>query len=300
MLKVAWSPLYAHPLPEGHRFPMEKYELIPEQLTYEGTLGPDNFFEPGKISEETILLTHKEEYWEALKYQHISKREARKVGFPMSPQLVERAITIAEGTIQNAQYAFTYGVSMNTAGGTHHAYADRGEGFCVLNDQAIAINWLLAQNLIQRALIIDLDVHQGNGSAVLFQDNPAVFTLSVHCQQNYPLRKENSDLDIALPAFTEDDVYLSILEEHIPRVISQFQPDIIFYLAGVDVLQSDKLGKLSLSLAGCKERDRYVLTLCRAHELPVVVCLGGGYSPQIADIVEAHCNTFRLAQDMWF
>ena len=300
MLKVAWSPLYAHPLPEGHRFPMEKYELIPEQLIYEGTLTKENFFEPGKLTTETVLLTHDAAYWEALQNQSITPREARKGGFPMAPQLVERGITIADGTIQNAIFAMKHGISMNTAGGTHHSFADRGEGFCVLNDQAIAINWLLEHKHIQKAMVIDLDVHQGNGTAVLFQGRPEVFTISVHCEQNYPLRKEVSDLDISHPAFTGDEVYLQTLTQHLPQQIAAFQPDIIFYLAGVDVLETDKLGKLSLSREGCKERDRYVFSLCQKHNLPVVVCLGGGYSHQISHIVEAHCNTFRLAQEMWF
>jgi acetoin utilization deacetylase AcuC-like enzyme len=300
MLKIAWSELYEHPLPEGHRFPMEKYSLIPEQLLYEGTIEPENLYDPGKIDEATILLTHEKAYWEKLKYQQLTKREERRTGFPLSPGLVERAVTIPMGTIQGVRYAQEFGVALNGAGGTHHSFADHGEGFCLLNDIAIAANYLLLQGEIQQALVVDLDVHQGNGTASLFQGKPEVFTFSMHCEANYPLRKEKSDLDIALPPYAEDEAYLAILKENLPRLIEEVKPDIVFYLSGVDVLATDKLGKLNLSRQGCKDRDAFVFRTCKAADLPVSVSLGGGYSPDIRDIVEAHCNTFRLAREIWF
>ena len=300
MLKISWSPRYHHPLPEGHRFPMEKYSLIPEQLVYEGTIKEDNLFDPGTLEEEQVLLTHDKGYWEKLKGQQLSPREQRRTGFPLSPAFVERSITIPNGTLQNARYAFTYGVSMNVAGGTHHAYADHGEGFCLLNDMAIASNWLLQTGEVNQILIVDLDVHQGNGTAHIFQHEPRVFTFSMHCEANYPMHKERSDLDVALAPYMDDDAYLKMLDTHLPNLLDTVQPDLIFYLAGVDILETDKLGKLSCSRAGCKARDAYVFDLAKRNDIPVAVALGGGYSPHIKDIVEAHANTFRLAQEMWF
>jgi acetoin utilization deacetylase AcuC-like enzyme len=300
VLKIAWSPLYQHPLPEGHRFPMEKYALIPEQLMYEGCIGPENLYEPEPISEARILLTHSEEYWQKLKTGSLTPFEIRRTGFPFSPQLVARGRVIAGGTLQNYFFARAHGVAINGAGGTHHAFADRGEGFCIFNDIAVAVNVLLAEGHIRRALVVDLDVHQGNGTAVIFEGRPEVFTFSVHCEANYPLKKERSDLDIGLPAGVEDAAYLRLLEEALPPLLDQAEPDVVFYLAGVDVLATDKLGKLRLSREGCKQRDAFVMRLCKRQGIPLVISLGGGYSPQVRDIVEAHCNTFRLAQELWF
>lgn len=300
MLKIAYSPIYKYKLPEGHRFPMIKYELIPEQLLYEGTINSSNLFQPKALEEETILLTHDPAYWSKLKNLELSKKEIRKIGFPLSAELVQRGRYIAQGTIDCALYAKEYGVAMNIAGGTHHSFADHGEGFCLLNDIAIASNYLLKEKLARKILVIDLDVHQGNGTARLFQDEPRVFTFSMHGAKNYPTRKEKSDLDIGLPDKTEDEPYLKIVEEQVNRLIDQVQPDFIFYLSGVDVLATDKLGRLGMSLQGCKERDRIVLTNCKAHKIPVAVSMGGGYSERVAHIVEAHANTFRTAQDIFF
>ncbi|TAE53533.1 MAG: histone deacetylase [Bacteroidetes bacterium] len=300
MLKIAWSPLYAHPLPQGHRFPMEKYELIPEQLLYEGTILPENLYLPEKVTEDIVLRTHSAGYWHKLQEGLLTPYEIRRTGFPFSPRLVERGLTIAGGTLQNARFALEYGVAINAAGGTHHAFADRGEGFCIFNDIAIAASQLLAEGTFSRILVIDLDVHQGNGTASIFAEEERVFTLSVHCEDNYPLKKEKSSLDIGLPVGIEDEAYLQILRDTLPRLIEEVQPEMVFYLAGVDVLATDRLGKLRLSRAGCKARDEYVMRLCRLHRLPVTISLGGGYSYHIRDIVEAHCNTFRLAQELWF
>lgn len=300
MLKIAFDPIYAHPLPEGHRFPMLKYELIPAQLLHEGVIGADNLFSPGLLTADIILDTHDEDYWHKLRDLTLPAKEQRRIGFPLSAQLVEREIRIAKGTIDGCRFAFDNGIAFNVAGGTHHAGTNWGEGFCLLNDQAIAANYLLNNNLATSILIIDLDVHQGNGTAQIFENEPRVFTFSMHGANNFPSRKEISDLDIPLADGVEGNEYLGILNDILPKLIKQQKPDFIFYLAGVDVLVTDKLGKLALSKDACKTRDRFVFEQCIANNIPVQVSMGGGYSPQIRDIVEAHCNTFRVAADLYF
>lgn len=300
MLKIAYTPLYHHPLPEGHRFPMAKYSLIPEQLLYEGTCSEYNFFSPGTLSEKQILRTHSKEYWTKLKTLSLSRQEERKTGFPLSQKLVEREITICQGTIDNTKYALEHGVSMNIAGGTHHAYRDSGEGFCLLNDIAVASHWLLDEKLVRKILVIDLDVHQGNGTAKIMENEDRVFTFSMHGEHNYPLHKEKSDLDIPLKDGTEDEEYLKILKRQLPLLLEQEEPDFIFFQSGVDILKTDKLGRMACTMGGCKERDRYVLQTCKNNNIPVAVNMGGGYSEKISDIVEAHANTYRLAQEIWF
>ncbi|MEM6964219.1 MAG: histone deacetylase [Bacteroidota bacterium] len=279
---------------------MIKYELIPEQLIYEGAIREDQLFHPQRLSEETLLLTHDLEYWEKLKNLTLSVKEIRRIGFPLSANLIERGRHIAHGTIECALLALQFGCAMNIAGGTHHSFADHGEGFCVLNDFAIAANYLLLEKIVDKILIIDLDVHQGNGTAKLFENEPRVFTFSMHGAKNYPVRKEKSDLDIDMPDHTDDKTYLSTLEKTLFPLISDVEPDIVFYLSGVDVLKTDKLGRLGMTILGCKERDRMVLECCKKNNIPVAVSMGGGYSERIAHIVEAHCNTFRLAQDIFF
>ncbi|MEO0331434.1 MAG: histone deacetylase [Bacteroidota bacterium] len=300
MLKIAWSEIYAHPLPENHRFPMEKYNLLPEQLMYEGTITPENLFAPVPLEEKYIINTHDPEYWYRLKHQQLSRSEIRKTGFPMSKQLVQREITIMQGTVQSALYALEFGVAFNIAGGTHHAFTNRGEGFCLLNDIAVAANYLREEQLAKQILVVDLDVHQGNGTAQIFQDDPGVFTFSMHGAKNYPMHKEQSDLDIAFPDGTDDATYLEKLREVLPRLLNEVAPDFIFFQSGVDVLVSDKLGRLGLSIDGCRERDQIVLELCHQHKIPVALSMGGGYSEKIAHIVEAHANTYRLAQKIFF
>ncbi|WP_299225240.1 histone deacetylase [uncultured Psychroserpens sp.] len=300
MLKIAFHPIYKHPLPEGHRFPMLKYELLPEQLLYEGTCTSENFFLPEIPNDQHIINVHTEAYYQDLKQLTLDKRAARKIGFPLSRALVEREVIIADGTIKASKFALQYGIAMNIAGGTHHAYTNRGEAFCLLNDQAIGARYLQKQNLVQRILIVDLDVHQGNGTAEIFQNDTSVFTFSMHGKSNYPFKKEHSDLDIALENDTDDTTYLSILYEVLPKLITQEQPDFIYYLSGVDVIVSDKLGKLGMTLAGCKARDRFVLETCKLNQIPVMCSMGGGYSPDIKIIVEAHANTYRLAQEIFF
>jgi len=299
MIKIAYHPIYAHPLPEGHRFPMVKYELIPAQLLHEGTIEEYQLFAPEPTDEEHIIAIHDANYWQQLKALTLPYQEQRRIGFPLDAQLVEREIRIAQGTIDGAIYAQKSGVAFNVAGGTHHAGSNWGEGFCLLNDQAIAANYLLRYQLAKRILIVDLDVHQGNGTAEIFQKENRVFTFSMHGDKNFPFRKEKSDLDIPLADGTNDDEFLNILSEKLPSIIKQHQPDFIFYLSGVDVLESDKLGKLSLSKAACKQRDQIVFETCIKYNLPIQVSMGGGYSEDIKIIVDAHCNTFRTAFDLF-
>jgi acetoin utilization deacetylase AcuC-like enzyme len=300
MLKIAWSEAFAHSLPEGHRFPMAKYDLLPEQLLYEGTITQANLFAPAPLPERFILDTHDYTYWQRLRQLQLTASEIRKTGFPLSDELVNREVIIMNGTVQAALFALEFGIGMNIAGGTHHAFTDRGEGFCLLNDIAIAANYLLNYKSINKILVVDLDVHQGNGTAQIFQHEPRVFTFSMHCGHNYPFHKEQSDLDIPLAEGTDDATYLHQLRTILPRLLDEVQPEFVFFQSGVDVLATDKLGKLGMTIAGCKERDRVVFELCRQHGLPVAVSMGGGYSKQIAHIVEAHANTFRLAQQLWF
>jgi acetoin utilization deacetylase AcuC-like enzyme len=300
MLKIAYDPIYKYKLPEGHRFPMIKYELIPEQLLYEGTVSEKNFFSPPPLDEDSILLTHTLDYWQRLRDQQLTEREIRAIGFPLTPQLVERSRVIANGTLQCAFYAQRYGVAMNVAGGTHHAYAFRGEGFCCTNDIAVAANYLLHHQVVKKILVIDLDVHQGNGTAHIFRQEPRVFTFSMHGAKNFPLRKEVSDLDIGLPDGTEDHPYLAILKKTLPDLFQKAQPDLVFYLSGVDVLANDKLGRLGLTPAGCRERDRLVLQTCKREGVPVAISMGGGYAERLALIVDAHANTYRVAQEIFF
>ena len=300
MLKIAFNKNYIHPLDENHRFPMIKYELIPEQLIRENTCSTDNFFEPGIISDELVLHTHEDQYFQRFKNIKLSKKEIREIGFPLTKGLVERELTIAQGTIECTKYSIEHGISMNIAGGTHHAFYDRGEAFCMLNDQAIAANYLIKKKLAERIMIIDLDVHQGNGTASIFKSNPEIFTISFHGKKNYPFRKEKSDVDIEFEDNTDDELYLKKLKKHIPSLIENFKPDFIFYLSGVDVLNNDKLGRLALSIDGCKERDKFILELCKANSIPIQVSMGGGYSELLRNIIEAHSNTFRLAQEIYF
>ena len=300
MLKIAYHPIYKHPLPESHRFPMEKYDLLPQQLLYEGTCTPGNFFEPEIPNNKYFFSVHDPEYFFELLNITLSQKAARKIGFPLSEVLIEREMVIADGTMKASKFALENGIAMNIAGGTHHAFSNRGEAFCMLNDQAIAAKYLQNKGLVNKILIVDLDVHQGNGTAEIFRSDPSVFTFSMHGKSNYPFIKEKSDLDIALENNTKDDEYLSILKETLPKLMHQEKPDFIYYLCGVDVIETDKLGKLGLTIDGCKERDRFVLQTCFDFKIPLMCSMGGGYSKDINIIVNAHANTFRLAQEIYF
>ena len=299
-LPIAFHPIYKHPLPDGHRFPMLKYELLPKQLLHEGTAETTDFFEPEICDLQHVLAIHDSDYVTDLLNLTLNPKAARKIGFPLSAALVERELRIAQGTILGCEKSLLGGISFNIAGGTHHAYSNRGEAFCMLNDQAIAAQYLLDNKLATKILIVDLDVHQGNGTAEIFAKNDSVFTFSMHGKTNYPFKKEISDLDIALEDGCNDATFLSILKTTLPKLIEKQKPDFIFYLAGVDILATDKLGKLSCSLNGCKKRDEFVLSLCKKLEIPIQVSMGGGYSPDIKTIIEAHANTYRVARSIYF
>ncbi|WP_367949174.1 histone deacetylase [Hymenobacter sp. BRD128] len=302
-MNIAFAPNYVLPLPPGHRFPMLKYELLPEQLLYEGIATASDFFTPSPPPLSDVLLTHEADYVHRLLLGQLTRAEERASGFPWSPALAEREMTLLGGTIGCARRALASGgVALNVAGGTHHAFAGRPEGFCLLNDQAVAANWLLAHEpaRVRQMLIIDLDVHQGNGTAAIFRHEPRVFTFSMHGARNFPGRKEASDLDLALPDGLGDAEYLTRLADVLPRLLDeQVRPDFVFYLSGVDVLATDRLGHLALTREGCRRRDELVLGACHRRGLPVVVCMGGGYSEKISDIVEAHANTYRVAASLW-
>ena len=298
-MRLATSERYSITLPAGHRFPIAKYELIREQLLWQGVAPPEDFYDPGLAREEDILRVHSEDYWHRVRDLRLTAAEVRRLGLPQSPELVRRSLSSVAGTVESARAALQQGIGLSLAGGTHHAFRDRGEGFCVLNDIAVAAAHLLHQGLARQVLVVDLDVHQGDGTAAIFRDEPRVFTFSMHAGANYPLRKEQSDLDVELALGTDDATYLRRLHEVLPGLTDRVQPDFIFFQAGVDVLATDKLGKLALTPQGCRQRDEYVLRLCQQRRLPVAVSMGGGYSERIADIVDAHCNTFRVAYEVY-
>ena len=300
MLKIAFNEFYAQPLPDGHRFPMEKYELLPQQLLHEGTVEESNFFSPDKINEELVLSVHDESYFIRLKNLELDRREQRKSGFPHDERLILREQIIMEGTRQCAEIALETGAAMNIAGGTHHAFANRAEGFCLLNDQAIAAKWLIDQKKVENILIVDLDVHQGNGTAKIFEEHPNVFTFSMHGANNYPLKKEISDLDVPLEDGINDKAYLYELEKYLDQILTNFNPDFLFFQSGVDIIETDKLGRMAVSIEGCRKRDEIVFNLAKELEIPIVASMGGGYSQEIKYIIEAHANTFRTAQHVLF
>ncbi len=298
MFKIAWHQEYVHPVPENHRFPMIKYELLPQRLVRLGIVKEDCFFEPS-AGQKYELSVHSKEYLQRLFTVNLSKKEERASGFKQSRSLIDRELRITNGTVEGANFALTDGVAFNIAGGTHHAFSNRPEGFCLLNDQAIAASYLLENTSVEKILIVDLDVHQGNGTAEIFANDPRVFTFSMHGANNYPTKKPKSDLDIPLPDKTTDYEYLSILKETLPRLIYEQKPDFVFFLSGVDVLAEDKLGRLSISLEGCRQRDELVFEACNSEKIPVMVTMGGGYAPDIRLILEAHCNTFATAAKIY-
>ena len=300
MLYIAHDSSYVFDVPPGHRFPMEKYELLPRQLIHEGTVEERNFFVPDKINNAVLSAVHDEHYVERFCSLQLSEKEQRKTGFVHTEQIVQRELQIVEGTRSCAEKALETGCAMNVAGGTHHAFTDRGEGFCMLNDQAVAARWLLDTEHAQRVLIVDLDVHQGNGTAQIFQNDERVFTFSMHGKHNYPLHKEQSDRDVELEDGTSGKTYHYLLEKHLNEIMELHKPDFMFFQSGVDVLECDKLGRLKLSIEDCKRRDACVLQLAKKNGIPIVCSMGGGYSVYLRNIVEAHANTFRLAQTIFF
>ena len=278
---------------------MEKYDLLPRQLLHEGTCTSDDFFTPNPIDRRFVERIHDPTYVERLLTLKLDKSEVRKIGFPLSQELIDREIIIAGGTVEGALKALNSEIAMNVAGGTHHAFKAHGEAFCLLNDQAIAAQYLLDHKLASKILIVDLDVHQGNGTAEIFESNADVFTFSMHGKKNYPFHKTKSDLDLELEDNCSDEKFLAILKETLPELIKKVKPDFIFYLCGVDVLSTDKLGRIGMSIEGCKQRDLIVLELCKALKIPVQCSMGGGYSQDIRIIIEAHANTFRTAKNIF-
>jgi len=282
-----------HKLPENHRFPMEKYELIPQQLLHEGLVEKESFFSPNVAKDFWIEKAHDKEYISKLNHLTLSKSEIRKTGFPLSKELVNREYIITQGTLDCVDFAIKYGASANIAGGTHHAFRDRGEGFCLFNDVAIGSYYALEKYQMQSILILDLDVHQGNGTASILKDNDKVFTFSMHGEKNYPFHKEKSNLDIPVKDGINGKEYLKKLKENLDFLSVELSPDIIFYISGVDILDTDKLGRLAVKREDCKKRDEMVFEFSKKCKAPIVTVMGGGYSEKIYDIVEAHCNTFK-------
>jgi acetoin utilization deacetylase AcuC-like enzyme len=268
---------------------------VRDRLLSEGTLAPAEIAEPQPAAIADVLLVHTEDYVTRLRAGSLTERELRRLGLPWSKALVRRSFLVTGGTISASRAALSEGIASNLAGGTHHAFADRGEGFCVLNDVAVAIRVLRRDGLIERAAVVDCDVHQGNGTATIFEGDAGVYTFSMHGARNYPVFKARSTLDVELPDGTNDEEYLRTLGAHLPRVFAH-RPDIIFYLGGADPFAGDKLGRLSLSIAGLRARDELVLSECSARNVPVATVMSGGYAADINDTVEIHCNTIRAAK----
>lgn len=297
-MQVFYTPRYYADIGQGHIFPIRKFELVRDRLLAEGTLRPAELVEPAPATLEDVLLVHTHDYVSRLCNGQLTPKEIRRLGLPWSESLVRRSFYATGGTIAAAHTALETGYCSNLAGGTHHSFADRGEGFCVLNDVAIAIRALRARNLLQRAAIVDCDVHQGNGTATIFNGDPDTFTFSMHGANNYPLFKAQSSLDVELPDGTSDEEYLESLAQHLPDVFSH-EPELVFYLAGADPFAGDKLGRLMVSIDGLRERDAYVLRECYDREVPVVTVMSGGYGKDINDTIEIHCNTIRMVKELF-
>jgi acetoin utilization deacetylase AcuC-like enzyme len=296
--RIYYSPYYYADIGEGHVFPIRKFELVRDKLLAEHTLDPGEILEPEPAAVEDLLLVHTEDYISRLQSGELTAKEVRKLGLPWSRSLVRRSLHAISGTINAARHCLTSGIASNLAGGTHHAYPDRGEGFCVLNDVAVAIRVLQRDRLAERFLIVDLDVHQGDGTAFIFRDSPEVFTFSMHGAKNYPLFKQTSSLDIELRDKTGDDEYLATLDQALERVRIH-DPDVIFYLAGADPYEKDKLGRLGVSIDGLRRRDEMVLRFAKEMGVPIVTTMSGGYAADIDDTVEIHCNTIRSVKTVF-
>lgn len=290
----AWSSArFGVPLPAGHRFPIEKYALVRDLIVRRGLLPPERVEEPGRARREDLALAHDRAYLDAVDHGTLDPVATRRLGFPWSPDLRERSYRTVQGTVEAARDALADGAGVNLAGGTHHAFADRGEGFCVFNDVAVAIRVLQRDRLARRAAVIDLDVHQGNGTARIFQGDESVYTFSLHGEKNYPFHKETSRLDVGLPDGAGDQLYLDALTGHLGRVLDEARADLAFYLAGADPYEGDRFGRLRVSRAGLRERDRMVFEACRTRGIPVVMALAGGYARDINDVAEIHAATLE-------
>ncbi len=293
-----WSPAaYNYPLPEGHRFPASKYTLLRERVVSSGLVREHQLHDPPLATDAELLRVHDADYMRKVRTGTLTDAEIRRLGFPWSAELVTRASRAVGGTIAAARHAVDYGIAMNLAGGTHHAFAAHGEGFCVFNDVAVAVRTLQADSVIRRAAIIDLDVHQGNGTHAIFANDDSVFTFSMHGARNFPFRKVPGSLDIALDDGTDDACYLELLTTALPRVLREASADLVCYLAGADPHAGDALGRLALTFDGLRRRDRIVLTLCREIGLPVAIVIAGGYGRNIDDTVDVHLGTVETARD---
>jgi acetoin utilization deacetylase AcuC-like enzyme len=292
----AWSSAkYSFPLPDGHRFPIAKYALLRERVLAERIVRPEHMHDPARVSREDLLLVHTADYVDRFTHGKLTRDEERRLGFPWSEALVERSYRAAGGTLEAARFAVEHGLAMNLAGGTHHAFPDHGEGFCVFNDVAVAIRALQRDGRIERAAIIDLDVHQGNGTHAVFAGDESVFTFSMHGGRNYPFHKVPGRLDVELDDRTDDDRYLALLAATLPRVLAEAQPDLVVYLAGADPHEADRLGRLALTFDGLARRDSMVLEQCREVGLPVALTIAGGYGEPIEGTVAIHATTARVA-----
>jgi len=297
-VKVFYSDQFVLPLPEGHRFPMKKYSMLRERVEVAGICGPGEMRVPEPVTDAEVLTAHEPGYLEKVVAGTLTAKEVRRIGFPWSERMVERSRRASGGTLGACRAALEEGVATNLAGGTHHAFADRGEGFCVLNDSAIASRVLLSEGLVGRVVIVDTDVHQGNGTAAILEDDERVFTFSIHGDKNFPFHKEESDLDVPLPDGTGDGEYLSALGEALERILDLEDWDLAIFLAGADPFEGDKLGRLSVSKDGLAERDRMVLEGCRGRGIPVAVTMAGGYAPNMEDTVDVHFQTISRAARM--
>lgn len=294
-MRVSYAEDYFVPLPAGHAFPMGKFPALFRILTEEGRVTPADVVEPGEAAWEELELVHTKDYLRRLETGAFGREELRRLGLPWSPALVRRSRLAVRGTVNAAWMALEDGIAANLAGGTHHAFPDRGEGFCVLNDVGVAVRVLRRAGWIRRALVIDLDVHQGNGTAAVFAADPDTFTFSVHGARNYPFHKVPSDLDVALPDATGDAVYLAALREHLPAALDAARPDLVFYLGGVDVLEGDRFGRLALTRAGLEARDRFVVGTVRGRDLPLTLLLSGGYAKTDELTADLHASAHRAA-----
>lgn len=294
----AWtSAAYAIPLPDGHRFPMAKYALIRDRVLAEGIVARGDMHEPARVDRDDLLLVHTPEYVERVTTGTLSPAEQRRIGLPWSELFVERAYRVVRGTVEAAVAALERGVAFNLAGGTHHAFPAHGEGFCTFNDVGVAVRRLQREGLVRRATIVDLDVHQGNGTHAVFAGDPSVFTFSMHGAKNFPFHKVPGSLDVELDDGTGDGEYLALLAEALPRVLAASQPDLVVYLAGSDPHEGDRLGRLRLTFDGLKRRDVMVLESCRDVGIPVCLTISGGYGRDVNHTVAVHVNTARIARD---
>jgi len=294
-VKIFYTDHYVLPLPEGYRFPMAKYRLLRKRVEEAGLANGAGLHEPHAATDEEILRAHDRDYLERVVSGRLSAQELRRIGFPWTPQMVERSRRSAGATIEACRAALADGVGVNLAGGTHHAFRDHGEGYCVFNDCAVAALAMQAEGRALRVAILDCDVHQGNGTAAILADDPTVYTFSIHAAKNFPFRKEASDLDIELPDGAGDSDYLAALEQGVCHALSAAQPDLAIYLAGADPYEGDRLGRLALTKEGLRKRDRKVFELCRAASVSVAVVMAGGYSADIADTVDIHFSTVEIA-----